>query len=702
MQKTSMSNKHFVKLAPFHKKDIFCLLAILFVCIGVFFSGAVLFLPKATSISQREIINDEYNTTTPALTGQDTLTQTIYAEGDLYGVVLNVTTFNKIVHGTVNISLIDSQNHILATSSADMSTLLDNTFHRFLFNQKITASTNEPYTLQITTVPDTQEDIIGFWQSGQAVSGYTENPETSPHYAVSDFSLAINGEPIAGTLALQYTTQYAGNFIVGAYSFFAAFLTVLLLFLYWCFFIQKIAIHKTFLVASLCLGFVFTLLIPFRTAPDEYAHIATSYHYSNVLLGQAELDEAGTVTVRNGDQMKLDNYDYSATNIFAYKQIAEGLTAKTPTGAPTAIPARTLTVFPLLFAAPTLGISLARILGLNQTWLLLLGRLANLLFFSIVVSRAIKKMPFAKPLLFCIALLPSTLQLAASFCYDTYLLAIVFYFIATILHYTYTNQSITIKSVIWIAILAALLAPAKAIYFLLVILIFMIPSAKYPNKKFRFISQGAIICTVLLVWGITNFSTVQTSLYPTTPADALNTTNTITQIGANGDSLQFFTPSYILTHISQTIKLVLLTVYEQSSLWLQGLLGGRLGEIIAIEIELNWVLVIGLLLVTLLATLPDEKDTSILSTSNRWLSFGLFVSISALAVLACITWTPSNYDTIFGVQGRYFLPVLPLALLALRGQNLQFKKPAKNILLFSMVALVILCQLNAFFIIIAR
>ena len=34
-----------------------------------------------------------------------------------------------------------------------------------------------------------------------------------------------------------------------------------------------------------------------------------------------------------------------------------------------------------------------------------------------------------------------------------------------------------------------------------------------------------------------------------------------------------------------------------------------------------------------------------------------------LAVAGCLLWTPTHYDTLYGLQGRYFLPVLPALLL---------------------------------------
>ena len=49
----------------------------------------------------------------------------------------------------------------------------------------------------------------------------------------------------------------------------------------------------------------------------------------------------------------------------------------------------------------------------------------------------------------------------------------------------------------------------------------------------------------------------------------------------------------------------------------------------------------------------------------------LAVACVALAVLAAaLNWTPINCQTLFGMQGRYLLPVLPLALLLLRAQRL--------------------------------
>jgi hypothetical protein len=166
--------------------------------------------------------------------------------------------------------------------------------------------------------------------------------------------------------------------------------------------------------------------------------------------------------------------------------------------------------------------------------------------------------------------------------------------------------------------------------------------------------------------------------------------------------LQFFSLGYILTHIPAALKVLLNSFWQQSALWVQGLLGGRLGEIIAIRIEVNGLFTGGLLGVLLCAALPDGADRTLLRKRPRLGALGIGGLAFGLALLASFTWTPTNYPSLFGMQGRYLLPVLPLFLLALRGGWLAFGRPVARKLAGCMAALCVLCQLNAFTIILQR
>ena len=80
----------------------------------------------------------------------------------------------------------------------------------------------------------------------------------------------------------------------------------------------------------------------------------------------------------------------------------------------------------------------------------------------------------------------------------------------------------------------------------------------------------------------------------------------------------------------------------------------------------------------------------------------LALACMGLAVAGCITWTPTYYTSIYGLQGRYFLPALPLLCLALRPAWLRRATPSGALpavfLAFANMGIL----LNAFLAILAR
>lgn len=134
-------------------------------------------------------------------------------------------------------------------------------------------------------------------------------------------------------------------------------------------------------------------------------------------------------------------------------------------------------------------------------------------------------------------------------------------------------------------------------------------------------------------------------------------------IQPNGDSIYTFSAGYICRNVPATIKLLLRSVAEQGSLWLQGILGTVLGEPIVYRVEVSWLLGIGLLAALAAAALPiaDDNASHLAPRTRLWTGL-LTLCVVALTFFAALSWTPINYTTIFGVQGRYWLPVLPLVL----------------------------------------
>lgn len=138
----------------------------------------------------------------------------------------------------------------------------------------------------------------------------------------------------------------------------------------------------------------------------------------------------------------------------------------------------------------------------------------------------------------------------------------------------------------------------------------------------------------------------------------------VDSVQANGDSIYTYSAGYICRNLPGTIKLLLRSVSAEGASWLQGLLGTALGEPIVYPIAVSWLLGVGLVLTLLAACLP-RTDAPVLPGRVRAGGWVIVALVVGLTFFAALSWTPINYTTIFGVQGRYWLPILPLALILL-------------------------------------
>ena len=143
----------------------------------------------------------------------------------------------------------------------------------------------------------------------------------------------------------------------------------------------------------------------------------------------------------------------------------------------------------------------------------------------------------------------------------------------------------------------------------------------------------------------------------------------LTMTYPNGDSIWPFSFGYICRNIPATVKLLLRTLPEQGALWLQGMLGTTLGEPIVYRIDVSWLLGVGLLLAVLAAALPRQDEPALLGRRSKAGTAGICLCVVLAVLAAALNWTPINYQTIFGLQGRYLLPILPLALLLVKSSK---------------------------------
>ena len=97
-----------------------------------------------------------------------------------------------------------------------------------------------------------------------------------------------------------------------------------------------------------------------------------------------------------------------------------------------------------------------------------------------------------------------------------------------------------------------------------------------------------------------------------------------------------------------------------------------------------------------LSVVPKEGEMPVHTGLRKMWGALIFVGVAAAASLACVMWTPINYTHVFGIQGRYFLPVLPLLLVAFENRLLILRKEINGCLVFCMAATNIAVLLNVF------
>lgn len=235
---------------------------------------------------------------------------------------------------------------------------------------------------------------------------------------------------------------------------------------------------------------------------------------------------------------------------------------------------------------------------------------------------------------------------------------------------------------------ALLLAGGVAAVVVLVLAFILYLRLRRTPHGLRWFYRGlAAVVVVIVVGGVYGLSHMGGGLTP----------DQLLEVQPNGDSVWTFSFGYICRNLPATIKLLLRTLPEQGALWLQGLLGTTLGEPIVYRIDVSWLLGVGLVLALLAASLPVQDQQPLLSRRSAWGTVGILACVVLAVFAAALNWTPINYQTLFGMQGRYLLPVLPLALLLVQHtRRLSLHRSAAHGAALSVAVLTLLTQLQGF------
>lgn len=547
------------------------------------------------------------------------------------------------VGGDVLIGVRDEDGNIIKEEKITRNYIRENTTYKLKF-KKQKLSQGKEYELYIKFVDHEKYDKF-----------YTV--KYSKENKIENYKLLINGVEEEGTIS--FAQLYSNNKKVYAYI-----LTNIIMI----FAVMSISIYifkgknikeeNIFLltVPVICLMFMATM--PTFKNHDELYHWIRTYEVSTgVLATKVEDGVQGTKMPEAITAIMKSNWETTT-----YSDVNYALGIEMDKDNTYTIDSKTAAVYAFVQYIPqAIGALVARVFTSKPLIMAYAGRLFNIIFAMFVLYKAIKLMPFGKKIFLIISYIPIVIEGFSSLSPDAMTTSISFLYIAYILNLAFDEKKIVgLKQKIFLTILSIIVALCKIVYLPLVLLLFLIPKEKFCNTGKE--DKSPITKKILNIMLIAGIAVVINLLW-------LGFSSRYLLNLRDGDSkyqvlLLFKNPIMYIQELIYTFNL-----YGNN--YLTGMLGESLGwgELI----RLNFIVPSVLFVLLIIELVTDETLRNKFSGWQKFVIFITFLIIFGLIFTSLyVQWTTIGSESILGVQGRYFIPILPLLMLLI-GNDIKIK-----------------------------
>lgn len=423
------------------------------------------------------------------------------------------------------------------------------------------------------------------------------------------------------------------------------------------------------LMVFLCMGLVMVFRMPPFQVMDEYKHFYKSYALSegNILCSSDENGKAGVYVPENirdaGHIFDTEGMEYRYDKKVTPEEITRG-NGVVPTNSYVFIE-HAFCETPSWSSLPqALGVGIARIFQMDISGIFFAGRLSNLLISACILFFALRLLPLGKHIFMAVTLLPMFVQQVASYSLDASHYTLLFLFFAYTLRLATQEETMTTKQSILLGALSFLGVYAKFGYMFLVLLIFLLPKKSFATQKRYWMTMGGILLMHLL-----SFFALRHIFFV---GDIVNAGS----VNRGGQIL------WILQHPLAYAEVLMQSFNVHGPFYLRNIFG-VLGWLDYPLYGMHY-LILGVLLIVLIAS--PSSNTPRLNKIQRSLLLGLG-TISALILLTILYAIddPVGAPIISLMQGKYFLPLLPLFLLGLQG--IELHKHTKTVLVLGVTLL---------------
>ncbi len=458
-----------------------------------------------------------------------------------------------------------------------------------------------------------------------------------------------------GNTSNKYSLMLIGNEIsIFPYYFILCIFCVALLtvYLYWN---EKVNAHFIicFMIAFLCLGALNTYVLKPLAVPDEESHFGKAYYLSNQMLGYEDDDrlkvtESG-ITRKFGD-VSLENAVFFFSNLdYGNKKTARKTTWMNEGSNLSDLP----------YYPSAVGIAIGRIARLPYQWIVILGRLFNILFLLLMDAIAIRVYPKLRYVIAGVCLVPGMTWVLSSYSYDVWNLAWILLFLSLCMRVREEKSGVRVQDLVLMALSLIMFAPIKGIYVLLGFTIMLIPRSQWKDKRLVWGCAGIIVmaCVFLVL-------ARGQELYSMLTSDAMDPR------GVVDESADSYTLRYIIRNPIAIFLTFIKTFIVTTEEFLYKSIGGEFysGYVPSVLVA------IGLLIVLLLVfiAVPEiivEKKEKIISVAIIFIGC-LSVYGSFLFIFSQIP--QEGIGIIGGMQARYFIPFMVLLPFAVKNEQLEY------------------------------
>lgn len=415
-------------------------------------------------------------------------------------------------------------------------------------------------------------------------------------------------------------------------------------------------IGNLFITYVIPIGILFLILLPINWVPDEEGHMFKTYDISkgNLITPLGEKNEGDIYVPR--EMLELfdlrDGIKYSTIHEHMQKEANYD----------DVVPAQTIakTYSPINYISGAIVFAFCRILNVNILLACYIARLANFLLAITAIYYCIKIIPFGKLLLAIYMLLPMSIQQLASLSADVFINSVSLLFIVYNLKLLYQEKDLDIKQKILYYVLALSIALCKYVYFPLVFMSILLIKNKNISKRNKIeLIVVSTIASILVAVGWFMFSQKYVDVREII-------------ISRNVQPIEQI--KYILKNPIKYIKVLLVTFNQSGGFYINTFIGSSLGML---NIKVPEIIV--MIYMVTLAVLPFlERCEKSFERYQKWIMIGIALILILLIITGLyITWSPLQATDVLGVQGRYFVPVFILILLAF--MNKENKVEIKNL-----------------------